>query len=262
MNEAGVETLAERLLQAQLRREPVPAPSSSMELDEESAYDVHWGLIERKLERLNLSRCGYKLGMTEHDAARVGGPAPIYGVLMDDCLLSSDGLVHAGELMQPYVEAEIGIRPRTSVPPGATPADVADISELCLVIEVPDCRYAFDYWPGEITATDLVCDQSCVGRVALGETTIDGTEIESVLEHGLELSRDGEVIGVSDHSARVGPMDGVAWLARVLDERDQRIEAGWIVSTGRLVRKVISATPGSTFVLRCPALGEVRLRVS
>ena len=223
--------LAARLCAAAMeRRAGRPLSDEHPELTEADAYAIQAAL----LRLTGGARTGYKLGFTSAAMRQqMGVDHPNSGVLLAAMRIDESDLP-AGELIQPRVEPEIAIRlGRDLRGADVTPDDVADATAAVLpAIEVVDSRYR-DY---RFKSVDNIADNSSAARYVLGapHSLADVGDLRRV---EVQLHIDGRGVDQGVGAAALdSPLAAVAWLARHLAVRGERLQAGEVVLTGGLTR--------------------------
>lgn len=253
-----IEAAAERLAVAARDRAPVPRLTLEQpDLDLEDAYRIQAEGCARRVaagERV----IGAKLGLTaraKQEQMKVA--EPVYGRLLSGGLQPSADPIVVSDLIHPRVEPEIVLVMGSELRgPGVTAAEVlAATRAVCCGLEVIDSRYA-DF---SFTAPDVVADNTSAARIVLGPTMVDPAGLDLALI-GLLLEVDGATVATAAGAATMGhPAEAVAMLANWLGERNESIEAGWIVFSGGLTAAV-PLGPGSTVTATFGHLGSVTTR--
>ncbi|UED87898.1 2-keto-4-pentenoate hydratase [Streptomyces profundus] len=246
-------------LLAEAARSGVPCPPVRTLLaggDAETAYAV---------QRLGTARglaagrriVGRKIGLTSPAVQRqLGVDQPDFGALFADMAVPDGGLVPAGRLLQPKVEAEVALVLGRDLPHAAcTVADVLRAVDFALpALEIVDSRIAG--W--DITFADTVADNASSGLFVLGGTPVPltGLDLRGVR---MTLTRGGAEVSTGSGADCLGsPLNSAAWLASVLSGAGDALRAGDIVLTGAL-GPMVPAAPGDSFEARISSLGAVRV---
>jgi 2-keto-4-pentenoate hydratase len=141
--------------------------------------------------------------------------------------------------------------------PGAdcTESDVLAATEaLAPAIELIDSRIAA--W--QIRLTDTIADNGSSAGFVLGSARVAPSSVDL---RGIEawLNRDGIEVARGRSDAILGnPATAVAWVARTLGARGERLRAGHIILPGAMARAV-DAHPGDEFIGAFEGLGDVSL---
>jgi len=234
-----------------------PLTENDPDLSVADAYAIQLANVERAVAD-GRRVIGHKVGLTSRAMQEMlGVDEPDFGVLTDAMLVEDAGTVDVATLIQPRIEAEIGLVLGCDLPgPGVTTADaLAAVAFALPAMEIIDSRIAD--W--RITLPDTVADNGSSARVVLGSqrTALDGIDPRLV---GVVLSRNGVVAESGAGAAALGnPVRCVAWLANKLAEFGSCLEAGHIVLPGALHRAV-NVAAGDVFVAEYSQLGSVRVR--
>ncbi|NDZ78628.1 2-keto-4-pentenoate hydratase [Streptomyces sp. SID10853] len=199
---------------------------------------------------------GRKIGLTSPSVQRqLGVDRPDYGALLSDMAVSDGGVIPAGRLLQPKVEAEVALVLGADLThPEPTVADVLRATEFALpALEIVDSRIAA--W--DISIVDTIADNASSGLFVLGGVPVPlhSVDLRSVR---MTLTRDGEQVSEGRGSDCLGgPLNAAVWLASALAAVGDPLRAGDIVLTGALGRMAV-ASPGDTFEARISGLGSVQ----
>ena len=201
---------------------------------------------------------GHKVGLTSRAMQEMlGVDEPDFGVLTDDMIVDDGASVDLATLIQPRVEAEIGlVLAHDLAGPGVTTAEALYAVGFAVpALEIIDSRIAD--W--RIRLADTIADNGSSARFVLGsqQSAVNGIDLRLV---GMAISRNGTIIDSGAGAAVLGhPARCVAWLANKLAEFDTGLRAGQIVMPGALHRAVDIA-PGDVFLAEYSQLGAVRVR--
>ncbi|WP_055591243.1 2-keto-4-pentenoate hydratase [Streptacidiphilus griseoplanus] len=217
------------------------------------------------VQQLNIQRSltgsrrvvGRKIGLTSPAVQRqLGVNQPDFGALLSDMAVPDGGVVPAGRLLQPKVEAEVALVLGRDLPhPQCTVADVLRAVDFALpALELVDSRIAG--W--DISLVDTVADNASSGLFVLGGTPVPLTAVDlrgvamTTTRGGAEVSRG------SGADCLGGPLNAAVWLAGVLAQAGDPLRAGEIVLTGAL-GPMAAASPGDAFEAHISGLGSVRV---
>ncbi len=198
---------------------------------------------------------GRKIGLTSPAVqAQLGVDQPDFGTLFADMAVPEGGVVAAGRLIQPKVEAEVALVLGTDLPHrDCTVADVIRATEFALpALEIVDSRNAD--W--DITIVDTVADNASSGLFVLGGTPVPltGLDLRGVR---MTMTRGGETVSEGTGADCLGgPLNAAAWLASTLAAMGDPLRAGDVVLTGALGPMAV-AVPGDRFEARISQLGRV-----
>ncbi|ARS91072.1 2-keto-4-pentenoate hydratase [Natrarchaeobaculum aegyptiacum] len=254
--EDTLDEFAETLYNAQVNSDPVPPISDEEELTTADAYDVQAGVVDRLLGD-DGAIAGHKLGLvSEAKQEQLGIDEPIFGYVPDDTILEGP-MIPTEELIAPRLEAEIGLILGEDLEPPVSPTDVLVATRAVVpVIEILESR--FQGWTIP-SAQDVIADQTSAGRVFVGESLRDVTDVDLAME-SVVISVNGEVEETGTGADIMGhPARAVAWLANRLEDRDDRLEAGELVMTGG-INAAIDIEPGDVYHAKFGSIGDIELR--
>ncbi|WP_432937094.1 2-keto-4-pentenoate hydratase [Kribbella sp. CA-253562] len=223
--------------------------------DIDAAYDVQ-RLTTERLVTSGHRLVGRKIGLTSPAVQRqLGVDQPDFGALFDTMAVAHDGVVPAGRLLQPKVEAEVALVLGADLTGGdCTPADVrAATATVSPALEIVDSRIAG--W--DITIVDTVADNASSGLFVLGDSLPLG-DVEPA-DVGMQLYRGAELVSQGTGRDCLGdPLNAAAWLASTLARRGEPLRAGDVVLTGAL-GPMVPVVPGDVFTAVISGLGSVRV---
>jgi 2-oxopent-4-enoate hydratase len=200
---------------------------------------------------------GHKVGLTSRAMQEMlGVNEPDFGVFTDDMYVADGATVDLSTLIQPRIEAEIGLVLGTDLRgPGVGLDDaLAAIEFVVPALEIIDSRIAD--W--RIKLPDTIADNGSAARFVLGadRTAARGLDLRLI---GMAFSRNGTVIDAGAGAAALGhPGLCLAWLANKLAEFGTGLQAGQIVLPGALHRAV-DATAGDDFLAEYSEIGTVHV---
>ncbi|SMX43168.1 2-oxo-hept-4-ene-1,7-dioate hydratase [Maliponia aquimaris] len=248
MTEDEIHAAARALVRAEAERRQIGLLSQAhpgMTLAE--AYAVQAAYVTARLAT-GRRPVGWKIGLTSRamqDA--LGIDTPDSGVLLDDMVFETGGVVPEGRFIQPRVEAEIAFVMRAPLVGPATRAQVlAATDHVCAALEILDTRILRrDPGTGATrTVCDTVADNAANAGVVLGTRRVSPRLVD-LRWVGAIVMRDGEVEETGLGAGVLNdPVIGIVWLAERLAQHGGRIEAGQVVLSGSFVRPV-EAPPGS-----------------
>jgi 2-keto-4-pentenoate hydratase len=254
MSAPSYDALAERLRLAYAAGPVPPLRDGLSPTDGDGAYAVqalntqHWLAQGRKI-------VGRKIGLTAKAVqAQLGVDQPDFGVLFDDMLIPSGGLLSPAKALQPKVEAEVALVLAHDLDKAdATAQDVAAaVLHVLPAIEIVDSRIAD--W--KITFADTVADNGSSAFFVLGDQPkpLAGLDLWTC---GMALEVNGAVVSLGAGVACLGhPLNAAAWLARTLSLRGEPLKAGDIVMTGAL-GPMAAIHPGDQIKASIGGLGSV-----
>lgn len=248
------DALGRRLHEAYTTAEPVAPLSAAHDLSMAEAYAVQAAALGHR-RAAGAEPVGYKLGFTNGTVqAQYGVDEPAHGRLLSDAMLD-DPAIRTADLIEPRVEPELAfVLDEPLAGTCAVHEVLAATRAVVPVVEVVDSRM-----DGEPTATDAVADNALAARLRPGETAADPAATDWGFE-AVQLRVDGDLRATGTGADVLGhPARAVAWLAGALADRDERIEAGELLSTGSLTRAV-PVEAGSVVTAEFGSLGTVTVR--
>jgi 2-keto-4-pentenoate hydratase len=254
MSAPSYPALAQRLRHAYAAGPIAPLRDGLSPTDGDGAYAVQaintefWVAQGRKI-------VGRKIGLTAKAVqAQLGVDQPDFGVLFDDMLIPSGGVLNPHQALQPKAEAEVAlVLARDLDKADATADDVAQaVLHVLPAIEIVDSRIAD--W--KITFADTVADNGSSAFFVLGDTPkpLAGLDLWTC---GMALEVNGAVVSLGAGVACLGhPLNAAAWLARTLSLRGEPLKAGDILMTGAL-GPMAAIQPGDQVKASIGGLGSV-----
>jgi 2-keto-4-pentenoate hydratase len=214
---------------------------------------------------------GRKVGLTSPAVQRqLGVDQPDFGVLFDDMLVPSGGVVDSGPLIAPKAEAEIafvlsagldGFTTGVSLDAPISEADraaaAAAVGYAVAALEIVDSRVAD--W--DITITDTVADNASSARYVLGDKRVPLSEFAPV-EVTMNLEKNGEPASSGNGAACLGdPVNALVWLACTAASFGAPLRAGDVILSGAL-GAMVTAEPGTEITAELSTLGRVSVTFS
>ncbi len=220
--------------------------------------DAYAGLLGYVAARVGAGArvVGHKVGCTNkviQDLFNIDQPD--YGHLLDDMLLVDGAAISMRGLVLPRVEPETAFILRAPLRgPGVTPMQVLlATAGVVPCFEIIDSR--IQDW--RIKFVDTVADNGSSARCILGDRLVPVEQLDLRLM-GVVLERNGEVVATGAGAAALGhPAAAVAWLANMLAQRGQFLDAGHVVLPGALTTAP-PARAGDVFHASFAGLGTVR----
>jgi 2-oxo-hept-3-ene-1,7-dioate hydratase len=188
---------------------------------------------------------------------------PDSGVLMDDMLFDTGGVIPKGRFIQPRIEAEIAFVMKAPLA-GATVTRedvIAATDYVAPSLEILDTRILrADPATGKPRIiTDTISDNAANAGLVLG-TERHAIDAQDLRWAGAIVSKNGEVEETGLGAGVLNdPVQGIVWLARRMEQYGQRIEAGQVILSGSFIRPV-EATPGSLIEADFGPFGQVSIR--
>ena len=255
---------AEALWQAEVSGQQIGLLSlqyPGMTMDD--AYAVQAALIDRR-KAAGRKVVGWKIGLTSKAMQQaLNIDIPDSGVLMDDMLFDTGGVIPKGRFIQPRIEAEIAFVMKAPLA-GATVTRedvIAATDYVAPSLEILDTRILrADPATGKPRIiTDTISDNAANAGLVLGveRHAIDAQDLRWA---GAIVSKNGEVEETGLGAGVLNdPVQGIVWLARRMEQYGQRIEAGQVILSGSFIRPV-EATPGSLIEADFGPFGQVSIR--
>jgi 2-oxopent-4-enoate hydratase len=232
-----VQAFADELFAAERDRTQIEAFSSRAELTANDAYAIQLANVKRRTAA-GEKVAGMKVGLTAKPMQKMlGVDQPDFGHLFASMRLGDGAECLLGELIQPRVEAEIGIiLSRDLRGPGLTDLDVLAATEaLVPTLEIVDSRIL--NW--KIKFVDTVADNGSSARFVVGKKRTPPTGVDTRTV-GTVFQKNGEVVGTGAGAAVLGanPYRAVAWLANTLAADGLELHAGDVIMPGALCAMV------------------------
>ena len=205
---------------------------------------------------------GWKIGLTSKTMQQaLGIDTPDSGVLYDDMLFETGGVVPRGRFIQPRIEAEIAFVMKDVLDGEVTREQVLAATDYVVPsIEILDTRILRrDPSTGAARKiVDTVSDNAANAGIVLGEARHDPGEVDlrwtgAIVKKNDEVEATGLGAGVLDD-----PVTGLVWLARRMGQYGQRIEPGQVILTGSFIAPV-ECPPGSRIEADFGPFGEVSI---
>jgi 2-oxopent-4-enoate hydratase len=247
---------ADALFRAWRDAAPIEPPvETSPGLDVDDAYEIQTRWLQRRTAD-GARRVGRKVGLTSRVMQEMFGVhQPDFGVLFDEMV--AQDVVDTSNLIAPRIEAEIAFRLAAPLSGDVSVEDVLAATEAVLpALEVVDSR--IDGW--RISIVDTIADNASSGLFVLGSTERAPSEVDLLGETVSMRVGDQEATGRGD--AVLGhPAAAVAWLAKTLGRRGERLEAGEIVLPGAMAA-ALPIVAGDRVRASFGTLGDVEVEVT
>ena len=222
-----VESLAARLDTAANTAVAIPQLSRDFELQIDDAYRVQAANIELRMNRGD-KRVGMKMGFTSRaKMLQMNVSDMIWGRLTASMMIEEGGSVHLEKFIHPRVEPEVVFLMRRPLAGRVSPLEaLASVEAIACALEVIDSRYeAFKF-----SLSDVVADNASSCGFALGPWRSPTTDLANL---GMILSVNGRPQLFGSTAAILGhPVRALVAAARLVSERDERLEPGSIVLAG------------------------------
>ncbi|GAA4223088.1 2-oxo-hept-3-ene-1,7-dioate hydratase [Sagittula marina] len=230
-----------------------------MTMDE--AYAVQAALMTAK-SVAGRKVIGWKIGLTSkamQDALKIDTPDS--GVLFDDMVFESGGVVPEGRFIQPRVEAEIAFVMKAPLEGNVTREQVVAATDfVCPSLEILDTRiFRADPSSGKTRViVDTIADNAANAGIVLGNQRHDPRLVD-LRWAGAIVARDGEVEETGLGAGVLNdPVMGIVWLAKRMGVYGQSIKPGQVILSGSFIRPV-ECPPGSHVEADFGAFGHVEV---
>ena len=250
----AIRAAAERLTEA--ARAGVPcAPVRDLvgPTDVDAAYAVQT-ILRDEAVAAGRRVVGRKIGLTAPAVQRqLGVDRPDFGVLYEDMVYSSGGVVPSARLLQPKVEAEVAFELGSDLDGAVDLESVrAAVRRVLPALEIVDSRIAD--W--RIGIVDPISDNASSGGVVLGATPVSPRSVDLRLT-GCVLHHNGHVAATGAGGAVLGsPINSLVWLANTVGPLGIELKAGHVVLPGSMTRAQ-SVAPGDTVATTIAGVGTV-----
>ncbi|MBM7456761.1 2-keto-4-pentenoate hydratase [Oceanisphaera litoralis] len=263
MTLSHLEYLAERLVDAERKRQPCAPLREDIRLHQgdaiEAAYRIQQSNVQRRLDA-GARIVGRKIGLTSVAVQRqLGVDSPDYGCLFADMACGDNEEIPLSRLLQPKVEAEIVlVLERDLSCERHTVADLIGATAYALpALEIVDSRIAD--W--NIGLTDTIADNASCGLFVLGSRPVSLSRFDLV-DCTMRLTENGTEVSRGQGSACLGnPLNAACWLADRMVQLGTPLQAGDILLTGAL-GPMQAVRAGATYHADIEGLGRVRTRFS
>lgn len=225
--------LARALFEARRNRKAIlPLSETVDDLSIADAYAIQQAFVDL-LRADGSTIVGYKLGLTSKPMQEMlGVDQPDHGPVLSSMVHDDGAAIRVDELLQPRIEAEIGlVLDRDLRGPGVSAWQAGTaIGGAIAALEVVDSR--IEDW--RITIVDTIADLASSAAIVLGTRVVpvEGFDLRTT---GMVIRRGGRVEATGAGAAAMGnPVAAVAWLANTLAEYDVTLPAGHVIMTGAL----------------------------
>ncbi|WP_432875370.1 2-keto-4-pentenoate hydratase [Kribbella sp. CA-245084] len=251
-----IDAAVDRLREATRTMTPCPPVRDLIGRDDIStAYAVQRVIVADRLAA-GARVVGRKIGLTSPAVQQqLGVDRPDFGVLFADMEIANGGVVPAGRLLQPKVEAEVAFILGRDLDDDA---DVRDAVAFVLpALEIVDSRIAD--W--DISFGDTVADNASSGLFVLGDAR---TTLADVVPADVRMTMrlDGETVSEGSGRACLGdPLNALAWLARTARALGDPLRQGQLILSGAL-GPMVAVTSGAKVDAEISGLGRVAVAFS
>lgn len=255
---AAADLLAAETSGAQIGLLSLRHPEMSMD----DAYEVQNAIYRAKLEA-GRKVIGWKIGLTSKAMQyALNIDIPDSGILFDDMLFETGGVVPKERFIQPRIEAEIAFVMKAPLAGASVTREevLAATDYVAPSLEILDTRIVrADPDTGQARViVDTISDNAANAGVVLGQQKhkVDAFDLRWI---GAITSRDGEVEETGLGAGVLNdPVQSVVWLARRMAQYGQSIEPGQIILSGSFIRPV-ECPSGSTIHADFGRFGHVDL---
>jgi 2-keto-4-pentenoate hydratase len=256
LSQSDIDDFAEKLSEAHETKTPIAPLSDDAEFTTVDAYAIQSRVFD-KIHEDSAQVVGHKLGLvSEAKQDQLGIQEPIFADVAAETLLTGEPIL-ADEMIAPRIEAEIGFIIDEDLTAPVTTTDVLTATQAIVpVVEILESRYQGWSIP---SAQDVIADLTSAGRVVVGESFRDVTDVDLAME-SIVVSVNGEIAetGVGA-DIRGHPARAVSWLGNRLGERDDYLEAGELVMSGGITA-AIDIEPGDVYNVQFANIGSIELR--
>ena len=259
MNPDLIDQLATTVDDAARNVEPIVMLTADYpEMTLEDAYTIQRASMQRRVAR-GETIVGMKAGLTSKaKMEQMDVHNPIYGHLTDAMEIPDGGSVNPDRFVHPRVEPEIAFVMGEPIRGQVGPREaIAAVHRVCPALEIIDSRYK-DF---EFTLIDVVADNASSsgfipGSMLKPPEDLDLGNLGMVMSINGEVAETGSSAAILEHPAR-----SLASLIRMLDERNEGLEAGQIILAGGAT-KAVHIEPGDHVLLEVDSLGSVEFELS
>lgn len=243
LTQEQITTAAERLHQAEVNREQIPAltlqyPNMTMA----DAYAVQKTWVDQKVSN-GRSVIGYKVGLTSRAMQMaVNIDQPDYGVLLDDMLFEDGATLNAADFLDPRIEVELAfVLKKPLFGENVSIVDVYNATDYVipsLELIAARCRRTDPETGYTRKVYDTIADNAANAGIVLGGRPIRPTEMDlrwagAALYLNGQIEETGLASGVLGHPAK-----GISWVCKRFAPHGVGLEPGQIILAGSFTRPV------------------------
>lgn len=271
MQQAEIDRAASLLAEARTKnRQLANFPPECIPPDEATAYLIQDALLDKLAQSGLGPSAGYKVGLVSADMrrsmggmAKLGVDSPVYGGIVETCILPTRSTVEFARFIRPYVEGEFAVRMARTVPLDAAPLSQASIAafvgDYFAALELVDWRLKyFDYPPP--LATLMLADGSSNWGAVVGAPVKDWRSLDIPSLTGRMRVNGQDVGGGKAGDLQGHPFEVLAWLANRLIALRRTLRAGDIVLLGAVTPSYGTFERGAEVIMSWDGLGEVSVR--
>lgn len=261
MDEATIKNIAQQLFDAhQSRSIYAPLPENITNRPLQEAYRVQAAFNELQEAAGAGEAAGYKIALTSAAMqAFAGVDHPLAGIVYSSRVHESPAQQSLRSFIHVGVEFEVTIRLGADLPPGNAPhtreSVAAAIATCAPSYELIEDRAAdMDL----VNAFNLIAENNWNAGLILGKESSNWQDIDLV-NGKTQLWIDGDSVGEGRTGDALGhPLEAVAWLANLLNERGEQLHSGMVVMTGSSITTRFPH-PGEHYRFAVDGLGEVEI---
>ncbi|MBD1557695.1 2-oxo-hepta-3-ene-1,7-dioic acid hydratase [Vibrio sp. S9_S30] len=238
-----VENAAQRLYQAELNRQPIPALTLSYpDMTMDDAYAIQKSWVDQKIKN-GAQVKGYKIGLTSRAMQMaVNIDQPDFGVLLDDMFFPDGASIPAGDFLDPRIEVELAFVLKAPLKgENVTIFDVLNATDYVVpAMELIAARcHRTDPETGYTRKVyDTIADNAANGGIIIGGRPIrpDNMDIRwagAALYLNGQIEETGLASGVLGH-----PANGICWVCKRFAPHGIGLEAGQVILSGSFTRPV------------------------
>lgn len=237
---ATTDHLAQRLLEAYEKGEPMPNLSKEIRSDVASAYRIQNAYVKGRLVKDKIA--GFKAGLTTAAAQKQFGISrPIIGVLFKSGDLSQARTISLANFNRLMIETEIGFITKTPILKTVNSIDElkSHIAKIVPVVELPDVGFVNN---NKVDAHDLIAANAVSAAYIQLPHTI-GLE-DNINAIAVSLLHNGVIVNQGQGEDALGDQwEALRWLVNQVLSHGWRIEKDALFITGAL-GQVIPAKAG------------------
>lgn len=223
-------------------------------MDLEDAYAIQRAVTRRR-EAVGHRVVGFRL-VSPDESTRFSGLGGAYGVFYQSSICVSGGGICSDELVQPRIAPTLALLTKLPIRGRVCTREeiLGAVDSVIPAFDVRDCRY--QGWDAD--RLSFIADNCFTGRIVLGQMRcavgrFDGRASVAVTRSGKTIVRTTAAGALEDLAA------GIAWMARVLEERADELPAGSVV-VGRAIAEPMNAAERDRFTAHFDGLGSVSIR--
>ena len=217
---------------------------------------------EAMIRAMGVPVAGWKVGLTSVRAqALCGVDQPLAGPVFADALFDSGVELPLVEGDLGVLEAEIGFRMGTDLPPRPAPYGRDEVVPA-IAAAVPVFEWVNKRLPGGLMeAPEWIIADGVINRLLVKGVDVGFRPEMDFATETVQVSKNGVPVTQGIGANALGdPLEVMVWLANDLRMRGKGLRTGEVVATG-LISDVVEAEAGAEFEAVFGEIGAVRLRV-